>query len=413
VHRKSGDLSPPHQLMSVTLPPAGSFRPALAYVARGLPHYRLPFIRALQRHGIRCYVFAAGHLGGGFIEGRDEEVQLIRLRRPIPSWRGDIVKAIRRVYPDYILLEHGASLDFTWSLLATTQMREVPRILWTHGIERVELYSGRRSVASVGRWWQLARADALLCYDYAMASRLRQQFPDKHVGVAPNSTDGDPLVAARRRLEQVGRLAVRRRHSLELPYYIVGLGRLVRDKEFHRLIRILSLIRSRGLNAGLIFVGTGPELPRIRKLASVAGFAEGREIEFVGAVSDPASLAEWLYCADVCVNPGYLGLSVGDCLFSGLPVVASVPGPGGPYHSPEWQYLTPGSTGWLAADNTDEHVATVTVDYLTRPNEERRRHEEECIMYAESKLGIQPMAKGLLDLLDVLAKPSPARCSGA
>lgn len=371
----------------------------------------MPFVRALAQAGLRCDVFLAGRLGRGFVEpalGSAFDATLTPMRRFTPWWRGDVVAAVRKAQPRAILLEHGASLDFTWTLLATHRMPGVPRILWTHGIERSELHSRRRSLASIGRWFQLALADAILCYSRSIAQRVQDRFPTKIVGVAPNSTDGTPLLAARRRLAAKGRPALRAELSLPHRFYIAGLGRLVPEKEFHRLIPILGLVKRAGHDVGLILVGGGPELPRIRELATSAGYVERTDVVFTGPVSDPAALAQWLYCADVCVNPGYLGLSVVDCLYSGLPVVSCAPGPRGPYHSPEWEYLQAGLTGWLADSNSDEEMAELTSQYLSMTAEERRGHEDACVRFAETTLGVTPMVNGLLDVLAALGQ-TPGR----
>jgi len=384
----------------------------LAYVTRGLPHYRVPFVQSLANAGVECDIFLAGHLADGFIEPdmrAGAGLSVTVLRPTIPRWRTDVIRAVQEVRSAFILLEHGASLDFTWSLLLTRQLAPVPRILWTHGIERRELYAGRRNAASVGRWWQLKLCDAALCYDEATAARLAERFPQKVVGVAPNSTDGRPLLAARRALAEEGRAHVRARHGMRHAFYLVALGRIVPEKAFHRVVSILTLVRAAGLDAAAIFVGAGSEQESIRRDAARAGLVEGDDVIFTGGISDPDRLAEWLYCADLCVNPGCLGLSVVDCLFSGVPVLAPLPGPRGPFHGPEWSYLTPGTTGWFTRSNRDQAMADQVIRYLRQEVAQRLECEEACVAYAWKHLGVERMVEGLFRVIEPLAARAPRR----
>jgi hypothetical protein len=71
----------------------------------------------------------------------------------------------------------------------------------------------------------------------------------------------------------------------------------------------------------------------------------------------------------------------------------------GPYHSPEWRYLRDGAGGIFARDRSDQAFADAIVDYLARPEQERRVLQEACVRYAEEHLGIQPMVQGILGLL--------------
>src|SRR5439155_4638357 len=94
----------------------------LAYVTRGLPHYRVPFLHALANAGVECDIFLAGHLADGFIEPdmRAGAGLSVRVLRPtIPRWRTDVIRAVQEVRSAFVLVEDGASLDFTWSLLLT------------------------------------------------------------------------------------------------------------------------------------------------------------------------------------------------------------------------------------------------------------------------------------------------------
>ena len=380
---------------------AGSVARRIAIVTGGVPHYRWPFYQALLARGVELHVIAAGKLPPGILAGPspDARVRLTHLPSPSPRWRRDVLGALRSASPDAILLEHGAALDFCWTTLLS-QSISAPRILWTHGIARQELYGGQRGLASRGRWVQLRLADAIACYDRHMADEMKRRFPAKVIGVAPNSTDGSAIVATRRSLEMMGREAVRDGMGLSSRFYLAGLGRLVPDKEFSRLLRVAARVRSAGIDAGVILIGGGPDEPRLRQEATALGFRDGREVIFTGAIAAPEHLARWLYAADLCVSPGFLGLSVVDCLYAGTPVASYLPSASGPFHSPEWRYLSPDVTGFFAAEHTDNALASVCIDYLSRPATSREEVCRVCTAYASEHLGVDRMAEGMMDVIE-------------
>jgi glycosyltransferase involved in cell wall biosynthesis len=378
----------------------------IAYVTRELPHYRVPLIDAFAHRGVACDILIAGRSGRGgnsreFGPMGSDRVRHFHQQRI--GWRSDILRSLGSCRVDAIIVEHGASLDFTWTVLLATQLKGTPRVLWTHGIERRERFTNRKSLASRGRWWQLRLADGILCYDSATANQLQHSFPEKVVGFAPNSVDGDTLTSRLQELKREGRETVRRRLGLEMGHYLLTLGRLAPEKEFHRIIPILEHVRAAGVQAGAIVVGAGPEAERVERLAREHGFTLGKDLILTGEISDASQLAQWLYCADVSVQPGALGLAVVDCLFAGVPTITVRPGPKGPFHGPEWAYIVHGSNGWVVEENTDLALAIVAGTYLAETAERRMQYRESCTTYAQAHLGVGRMVDGILMVLQSTA----------
>lgn len=371
-----------------------------------LPHYRGPFLRALTNSGVDLTVLVAGREGRGHLGLAPDAVPFTvrRLRSARgPRWRTDVVRAILESRPDVLVSEHGASLDYVWTALLSPALRRIPLALWTHGIARQELYGGRRGLASRGRWWQLKRADGVVCYDSDMAVRVAEAYPDKVVGAAPNSNEGASLLEARKRALLEGPDALRRRLGLTFRQNLVSVSRLVAEKEVRRLVPILMCVRALGAKVGLVVIGSGPEEEALQHASREAGLRSGRDIIFAGGVSDPGELGEWLSAVDLCVSPGYLGLNVVDCLFAGVPIAGFLPGESGPWHSPEWKYLEPGLTGYFAAENSNEALARVCFRYLAQAPGRRHRISDACTRYALEHLGIHNMVAGMRGVLEKLA----------
>ena len=380
---------------------SGSGRRAIAVVTGGIPHYRWPFFSELANRAVAVHLVAAGRMPAGILAtpSPDSRIGIRHLSVDGPRWRSDVVAELRCVNPDVVLVEHGSALDYSWTTLLSRQIN-APRVLWTHGIARQELHGGKGGPASWGRWLQLSLADGILCYDEEMARRLAARFPGKSIGSAPNSTDGTAIAAQRLVCEREGQPAVRNSLGLDARFYLAGLGRLVAEKDFGRLLRIAAALRASGIDVGVILIGSGPEERALRAEARALGMAIGRDVVFTGGISDAKTMTRWLFAADACVNPGPLGLSTVDCLFAGLPVLSVEPSRRGVHHGPEWRYLTHGQTGWFATANDEGALAALCREYLERPADDRARVRAGCVEYAGEHLGIAKMADGMLAVVD-------------
>jgi len=403
----AASASPPRPSISRILAspqasPAAASPRRLVYVTRTLAPYRLPLFRSLREHAIEAHIVVAGGPVTGVPDSSDdaqrEGLFIDKLPRGL-RWRNDVIETCERISPDVLLIEHGARLDFAWTLLATRRLPRAKRVLWTHGIDSRERYSGLPNSGTLGRWMQLGMAGGILCYDQGTAGLLARWFPGKMVVSAPNSTDGDPILAARRELLTEGREALKRRRGLSHTFHLAGLGRMLPDKLLHRLPEILCRTRARIPEVGLLFIGDGPQRKRVTASAVSLGLEEGRDFRVFGDVRDPRELTSLLLCSDLVVSPGYMGLAATDALFAGTPVVIAKPGVQGPYHSPEWRYLRDSVGGVFTRGRSDQDFADAVVAHLQRSEQDRLFIREACVRYAEENLGIEPMVRGILKLL--------------
>jgi len=401
--RRNRAIAPAH----LTLHRSGSRR--LVYVTRALAPYRIALFKALREQSTDVHIVVAGKPVAGVPEA---SAQAASEGLPVYScsrrfgWRSDVIEVCERLSPDLLLIEHGARIDFAWTLLATRRLPGVRRVLWTQGIDNRELYSGLPNTGTPGRWLQLWMSGGILCYHPQPAETLSQRFSNKSIASAPNSTDGKPVLAARRDLLEYGRPELKRRRGLGMPMYVAALGRMISSKLLHRLPRILSRVRAQIPGVGLLFIGDGPQRGRVVRSALSQHLKEGVDFRILGDVRDPLELTEWLLCSDLVVNPGTMGLTATDALFSGTPVVLAHAGVQGPYHGPEWRYLLESAGGIFTRGRSDRAFADAIVAHLLRPEDERQTIQNACVRYAEEHLGIEPMVRGVLEFLGPEARDS-------
>ena len=155
-------------------------------------------------------------------------------------------------------------------------------------------------------------------------------------------------------------------------YLIVHCGRMSPEKKPQRSIQALRVLREKGIDARLVYVGGGPMWKQLREEA------KDLPVTFLGFIADRNKVAEILACADVSMAPGPIEtfcLAALESLASGTPVVASS-------SSAVGEFLLVDSdapVGYVADDNGNdfaEAVSNVLNWSRMRPNLASECHEQ-------------------------------------
>ncbi len=155
-------------------------------------------------------------------------------------------------------------------------------------------------------------------------------------------------------------------------YLMVHCGRMSPEKKPQRSIQALRVLREKGIDARLVYVGGGPMWKQLREEA------KDLPVTFLGFIADRNKVAEILACADVSMAPGPIEtfcLAALESLASGTPVVASS-------SSAVGEFLLVDSdapVGYVADDNGNdfaEAVSKVLNWSRVRPNLASECHEQ-------------------------------------
>lgn len=154
-------------------------------------------------------------------------------------------------------------------------------------------------------------------------------------------------------------------------------ARLTARKRVDLLIEAAAVLQRHGRDVLVRVVGEGPERVHLEAHAK----AKGVKAYFLGALYDPAAIADFYRTLHMTVLPGHAGLSVIQSLMHGRPVITH---DDPHHHASEWEILDHGATGALygRGDLADlvraiEQIATqIYVDEATVRQRCRARYDE-------------------------------------
>jgi phosphatidylinositol alpha-1,6-mannosyltransferase len=209
------------------------------------------------------------------------------------------------------------------------------------------------------RAFLLRRVDLFLPVSHYTAGLLRDHgFSAAQTPVVPNGTDPQ-------RFQPHDASALRRHLGFSDRPLLLTVGRLVRRKGVDTVLRALPAIAQNGPDVAYVVVGTGPDRPRLERLAARLGVLD--RVRFVGEVNHDR-LPLYYSAADLFVMParedppdvegfGLVFLEANAC---GTPVIGARTG-GIP------DAVVDGETGLLVPPNAPEALAEAATRVLTVP----------------------------------------------
>jgi glycosyltransferase involved in cell wall biosynthesis len=160
-------------------------------------------------------------------------------------------------------------------------------------------------------------------------------IPTERIRVLPNGVD-----TVRFAPRTAKRNEIRQRLGIPKDSFAVGtVGRMVKIKDHHTLLKAAADIASRGVPIYVLFGGSGPELSSLEDVVASSSALAGR-VAFLGSI---ANVPELLNALDVFVLPSIsegMSNTILEAMASGLPVVATRVG-GNP------ELVEENRSGWL------------------------------------------------------------------
>ena len=244
-----------------------------------------------------------------------------------------VLRLVRRIKPD-VILSGMFHLNFMVLMLRPFFPAGTSVVVRQNSTVSASLRAGALPWYSGWLYRTLYRyADRVVCQSRAMADDLGAELgiAEERIAVLPNPIDFEGL------------------ESLAEPVpwpdqgpHILAVGRLAPEKGFDLLLRALAQVRRDFAHASLVIVGKGPELARLKALATELEIVDA--VLFAGYVDRPAG---FYVGADLFVmSSRHEGMpnAIIEAMASGLPIVAT-PASGGLV-----DLLSCSANAWLAKD---------------------------------------------------------------
>ncbi len=317
-------------------------------------HKQIDFtlLHTKNNNGIKQYSSAYSREIGSFRYSANETHYFLNVFRYIIKERPQIIIhefsiGIASLIPTYIL----------------SRILGIKFVLWGHGYDRTKGFHPESSFGDKLRLFLLKKADAVIFYGTEAKLKISRYTNSEKLFVAFNCLNTRTLTAIRDKLEGEGRDLVKKRLGFRHDYNFIFIGRLVKAKQPQLLINIYEYLTNEiSKSIGMHYVGEGECLNELKEIVKIKGI--GNDIKFYGSVLDDVKSGELLFCSDLMIMPGYVGLSVNHAFNFDCPVLTWQHKENGPFHSPEIEYLINGHTGFIVESHSVRATSQIVAKYM-------------------------------------------------
>ncbi|NBQ13615.1 MAG: glycosyltransferase [Proteobacteria bacterium] len=336
-------------------------KPRVVVIYHFYPHYRKPIVEALARSESVDFTFVGDdheYLNSIQPSKFSDRVKfrLARTHRLIGPfmWQwGAITWAIRPGF-DIVIMHPVAHWPCTWigAILARLIGREV--MFWGHGY----LYEPKGLKGLVRRAFNALPTSHLFYGRISKAIAINNGWEPERLHVIYNSLDTDAQAKILSRLTPDRISTVRKAmFGTDAMPLVCCTSRLIQVRRLDLLVQAMGILRKRGLEAGLVLVGDGPERAKLESMARGSGLP----VHFEGETYDEERIAELVASCNVTVAPGKVGLTAIHSMAYGVPVVTH-----DDYadQMPEFEAVIPGKTGSFFKHGSVESLADAMEPWL-------------------------------------------------
>jgi glycosyltransferase involved in cell wall biosynthesis len=268
---------------------------------------------------------------------------------------------------DLVIVEQASKLLLNYVLFLKHLAGWKKLAFWGHG-KNLQLHRASRA-GEVVKGFMSRRVHWWFAYNDLSADIVHSLgYPQDRITSIQNAIDTGQLVRAREQLANRDIERVRQQLGLRGSNACIFTGGMYRDKRLDYLLEACSIIRAHVPDFEMIFLGAGPEYPRI-----VQASQQNSWIHAVGPKFD-ADKVPYFALSKLFLLPGLVGLAVLDAFALEVPLVTTNVS----FHSPEIDYLKNGMNGWIVDDTTDPNTYASAVINLLQNDPLRSRLVEGC-----------------------------------
>lgn len=329
-------------------------------IQRIFAKYRKDILDELHRHLNFVLLHSVNKSGINQVTSSySEKVRSFQYSRKDTNIFLNVFPYILKKRPEIVIHELSIGIASLIPTYILTRLLGNKFILWAHGYDRTKGFHPEKSLSDKLRLFLIKKADAVIFYGQEAKLKFSEYVTNEKLFVASNCLNTNVLNAIRDRLELEGMENVQKRIDFTHKYNLIFIGRLLPSKQPQLLIDIYEhLANMYGDLICIHFVGDGECSDQLKKTVIDKGI--NNNFKFYGAINDDIKNGELLYCSDLMVMPGFVGLSINHAFNFDCPVVTFQQIGNGP----EIEYLINGETGYIIENHSTESMALIISKYL-------------------------------------------------
>lgn len=274
-------------------------------------------------------------------------------------------------YKKYVLTGEAYSISY-WSVLLLNKILGKKTYLWTHG-----LYGNEKGIKKIVKNVFYKLADGLFVYgEYSINLLKKINIPKDKLHYIGNSLDYDNQCSIRKELKTS--LIYKNHFKNELPI-LFFIGRLGEGKKLEMLVEAQRLTQ-KTTPFNLVFIGDGIAKEKLEKLVDQYSLQD--YVWFFGACYEEKVIAQLIYNADLCVSPGFVGLTAIHSMSFGTPVISH-----NSFYAqmPEFEAIQESVTGSFFEENDIEDLTEVIQNWLKKYPSKTEEVIENCFYKVDTK----------------------------
>jgi glycosyltransferase involved in cell wall biosynthesis len=303
--------------------------------------------------------------------------------------------------PDIVIHEFNPSILSLYLLFFLRFFMGFKIILWGHGYNQSKYFNPKGDLSSYIRLKLIELSDAVIFYGEKAKKEISNFVNEDKLFIAYNSLDTVTLSEIFNNLKSHNRDKMKEEIGFSKKINIIFVGRMLQSKILpNKFIEIIQLLNQKLNDLEFHFIGDGEEYKNLKRKVNELKI---NNVKFYGAVFDDEIVGKYLFCSDLLLNPGYLGLSVNHAFAFEIPVFSFAKTEKGPFHSPEVEYVIDKKTGFLIDGLDTKKMCDAIIDYLGN-NELREKIRENISELNKDKCNIVKMYNGFEDAINYVCR---------
>ena len=292
-----------------------------------------------------------------------KEVKAFRYGKKETNVFLNVFNEIIKFKPDIIIHDTALGILSTPLVILLSKILRIKFLFWGHGYNMAKGFNPDKKFESNLRLFLMRRADGYIFYTNGVRTFFTKYLDSSRLFIAQNTLNTDQLLQIRNKLKNIPMHSLKDEIGYNSKYNLIYIGRMIKDKYPNILIDVYEILKKKyQIDLSIHFIGDGELVLKMKKLVESKKYQDN--IKFYGSLYDDEIIGKYIFCSDLVVIPGYVGLTVNHAFCFECPVITFKQGVNGPFHSPEAEYIIDSQTGFFAKNFDSQDMARIIISYL-------------------------------------------------